>query len=47
MKVYNRFRKEKEVGAVMIDSYLLGNPAFYMPNEKTKILDLNKVKQHV
>jgi hypothetical protein len=47
MKVYNQFRKEREVGAVMISSYLIGNPAFYMPNEKYRNLNLFWVKRAV
>ncbi|KAN0071175.1 hypothetical protein V8E54_010606 [Elaphomyces granulatus] len=47
MKIYNRFRKEREIGAVMISSYLIGNPAFYMPNEKYRNLDLLSVKRAV
>jgi hypothetical protein len=33
MKIYNQFREEREEG-VVIFSYLVGDPAFYMPNEK-------------
>ena len=47
MKIYNQFRKEREIGAVMISSYLIGNPAFYMPNEKYRNLDLLSVKRAV
>jgi hypothetical protein len=47
MKIYHQFRKEKEVGAVSIAAFLIGHPAFYMPNEKTKHLDLFWVKRNV
>ena len=47
MKVYHQFRKEKEVGAVSIASFLIGHPAFYMPNEKYRVLDLFWVKLKV
>jgi PIF1-like helicase len=47
MKVYHQFRKEKEVGAVSIAAFLIGNPAFYMPNEKSRNLDLFWVKRNV
>ena len=47
MKVYHQFRKEKEVGAVSIAAFLIGNPSFYMPNEKYKVLDLFVIKRKV
>ena len=47
MKVYHQFRKEKEVGAVSVAAFLIGNPAFYMPNEKSRHLDLFWVKRNV
>jgi hypothetical protein len=47
LKVYNRFQREREVGAVTVASYLLGQPAFYMPNEKNRILHLYWVKMYV
>ncbi|KAN0075989.1 hypothetical protein V8E54_007259 [Elaphomyces granulatus] len=47
MKAYHQFRKEKEVGAVPIAAFLIGHPAFYMPNEKSKNLDLFWVKRNV
>jgi hypothetical protein len=36
--VTNFARSERYEGAVMISSYLVGNPAFYMPNEKYRNL---------
>jgi hypothetical protein len=47
MKVYNRFQKEREVGAVTISSYLLGQPAFYMPNMKTRIINWYQIKENL
>ena len=36
-----------EVGAVSVAAFLIGNPAFYMPNEKSRHLDLFWVKRNV
>ena len=44
VKVYHQFRKEKEVGAVVV-AFLIGHPAFYMPNEKTKHLGQTKCSE--
>ena len=47
MKVYHRFQREREVGAVTIASFLMQQPAFYMPNEKSRILHYYQIKTKV
>jgi hypothetical protein len=47
MKVWNRFNKEREVGCVLVASYLLGHEEYYTPYKNSRNISLTNIKRRV